>query len=76
MLNYTELFENTFLYKTFEPNADIDNPYAEKEVRIVDILDGPGADRRDYCTVEGIQDWEVDMPLENFLKNARIKEAA
>lgn len=77
MLNYTELFENTFLFKQFDPLAlDMDNPYVEKEVRIVDILDGPGADRRDYCTVEGLEDYEVDMPLENFLKNARIKEVA
>ena len=68
--------KNTFLYKRFEPTGDIDNPYVEKEVRIVDILDGPGADRRDYCTVEGLEDYEVDMPLENFLKNARVKEVA
>ena len=75
MLNYNELFENTFLYKRFDP-LDMNNPYVETECRIVDILDGPGADRRDYCTVEGLEDWEIDMPLENFLKNARIKEVA
>ena len=44
----------------------------DKVVTLVDVLDGPGADRRDYCTVEGLQDWEVDMPLENFIK--MIKE--
>jgi len=42
--------------------------YVRKAVKVVDILDGPGADRRDYCTIEGIYDWEVDMPLENFVK--------
>ena len=75
-MNYTELFENTFLYKRFDPTAGIENPYVEIEVRVTDILDGPGADRRDYCTVEGLEDWEIDMPLENFLRNARVKESA
>lgn len=48
----------------------------EKIVTLTDILDGPGADRRDYCTIEGYYDWEIDMPLENFLKQARPLEAA
>ena len=74
-MNYTELFENTFLFKRFDP-LDMNNPYVEKECRIVDILDGPGADRRDYVVVEGLEDYEVDMPLENFLKNTRVKENA
>ena len=74
-MNYTELFENTFLFKRFDP-LDMDCPYVEKEVRIVDILYGPGADRRDYFVVEGLEDYEVDMHLENFLKNTRVKENA
>jgi len=40
----------------------------EKVVKLTDILDGPGADRRDYCTIEGMQDWDIDMPLEDFAK--------
>jgi len=48
----------------------------EKIVTLTDILDGPGADRRDYCTIEGYYDWEIDIPLENFLKQARPLEAA
>ena len=40
----------------------------EKIVTLTDILDGPGGDRRDYCTIEGYYDWEIDMPLENFIK--------
>ena len=40
----------------------------EKIVTLTDILDGPAGDRRDYCTIEGYYDWEVDMPLENFIK--------
>ena len=40
----------------------------EKVVKLTNVLDGPGADRRDYVTVEGLQDWEVDMPLEDFIK--------
>ena len=40
----------------------------EKIVTLTDILDGPGSDRRDYCTIEGYYDWEIDMPLENFIK--------
>ena len=40
----------------------------QKIVTLTDILDGPGSDRRDYCTIEGYYDWEVDMPLENFIQ--------
>jgi hypothetical protein len=40
----------------------------EKVVKLTNILDGPGADRRDYVTVEGMQDWDIDMPLEDFIK--------
>jgi len=43
----------------------------EKFVKVTSILDGPGSDRRDYCTVKGFYDWELDIPLENFLKQAR-----
>ena len=48
----------------------------EKIVTLKNILDGPGSDRRDYCTIEGYYNWEVDMPLENFMKQARPLEAA
>ena len=44
----------------------------DKIVTLVDILDGPGSDRRDYCTIEGYYDWEIDIPLENFLKKAKL----
>ena len=44
----------------------------DKIVTLVDILDGPGSDRRDYCTIEGYYDWEIDIPLENFLKEAKL----
>ena len=37
---------------------------------MTDLLDGPG-DSGDYVTVDGLEDWEVDMSLENFLRNAR-----
>lgn len=40
----------------------------KKVVTLTDILDGPGADRRDYCTIEGMQAWDIDMPLEDFEK--------
>jgi|SaaInl85LU_5_DNA_1037374.scaffolds.fasta_scaffold02045_4 hypothetical protein len=40
----------------------------EKIVTLTGILDGPGGDPRDYCTIEGYYDWEIDMPLENFIK--------
>jgi len=40
----------------------------EKTVKVTDVLDGPGSGHRDYVTVEGLQDWEVDMPLEDFIK--------
>jgi len=46
--------------KTFET--------VEKVVTLTGILDGPGSDRRDYCTIEGYYDWEIDIPLENFTK--------
>ena len=40
----------------------------EKIVTLTNILDGPGGDRRDYCTIEGYYDWEIDIPLDNFVK--------
>jgi hypothetical protein len=40
----------------------------EKVVKLTNILDGPGADRRDYCTIQGMQAWDIDMPLEDFEK--------
>jgi hypothetical protein len=40
----------------------------EKIVTLTGILDGPGGDPRDYCTIEGYYDWEIDIPLENFIK--------
>lgn len=69
MYSLNEIFESVWLYKTLDLKT---METVEKEVRVTNVLDGPGADRRDYCTVEGIHDWEVDMPLENFLNNARI----
>lgn len=68
-MNIDELLNTEFLFpgmcmKTFETIM--------KPVRVVSVLDGPGQDRRDYCTVIGLQDWEVDMPLDNFLKNAKV----
>lgn len=50
--------------KTFET--------VDKVVKLVGVLDGPGSDRRDYCTIEGYYDWDIDIPLENFIK--MIKE--
>lgn len=44
----------------------------EKIVTLTDILDGPGSDRRDYCTIEGYYDWELDIPLENFEKMVKV----
>jgi len=73
MYDMNDIFENTWLYNALDLKT---METVEKEVRVVSILDGPGADRRDYCIVEGIYDWEVDMPVENFLRNARVKEAA
>ena len=73
MYNMNDIFEKTWLYNALDLKI---METVEKEVRVVSILDGPGADRRDYCVVEGIYDWEVDMPVENFLRNARMKEAA
>lgn len=44
----------------------------EKIVTLTNILDGPGSDRRDYCTIEGYYDWEIDIPLENFEKMVKV----
>ena len=44
----------------------------EKIVTLTGILDGPGGDPRDYCTIEGYYDWEIDIPLENFEKMVKV----
>ena len=69
MTDYNELFNNTWIYLTFDLES---GAMIEKEVHVTDCLDGP--DGSDYVTVEGLQDWEVDISLRNFLKNARIKD--
>ena len=69
MTDYNALFNNTWIYLTFDLET---GAMLEKEVHVIDCLDGP--DGSDYVTVEGLQDWEVDISLRNFLKNARIKD--
>ena len=69
MTDYNALFNNTWIYPAFDMET---GAMVEKEVHVTDCLDGP--DGSDYVIVEGLQDWEVDMSLRNFLKNARIKD--
>ena len=71
MTDYNALFNNTWMYPAFDTET---GAMVEKEVHVTDCLDGP--DGSDYVIVEGLQDWEVDISLRNFLKNARIKEVA
>jgi hypothetical protein len=59
-----ELIGKQIVVNAWEPVAGS----VEKTVTLTSVLDGPGADRRDYVTVEGLKDWEVDMPLEDFIK--------
>ena len=69
MSDYNALFNNTWVYLTFDLDT---GAMIEKEVHVTDCLEGP--DGSDYVIVEGLQDWEVDVSLRNFLKNARIKD--
>ena len=71
MSDYNALFNNTWVYLTFDLDT---GAMIEKEVHVTDCLEGP--DGSDYVIVECLQDWEVDISLRNFLKNARIKEVA
>jgi len=59
-----ELIGKQIVVNAWEPVAGS----VEKTVTLTSVLDGPGSDRRDYVTVEGLQDWEDDMPLEDFIK--------
>ena len=64
-------FDSLFNYSWFMKSLDVKTgQMVEKEVFVTDLLDGPG-EAGDYVTVDGLQDWEVDMSLENFLRNAR-----
>jgi len=45
------------------------------DIKMTGMLDGPGHDNRTYCTIEGLQDWEVDMPLEEFVKMVNKAES-
>ena len=66
-------FDSLFNYSWFMESLDCETgQMVEKEVFVIDCLEGP--DGSDYVTVEGLQDWEVDVSLRNFLKNARIKD--
>ena len=42
-----------------------------KTVKVTAIIDGPRSDPRDYCIIEGLEQWEMDIPLENFINQAR-----
>jgi len=35
-------------------------------------LDGPGSDKRDYCTISGWYGWDLDIPLEDFERQAKL----
>jgi hypothetical protein len=61
-----ELIGKQIVVNAWEPVAGS----VEKIVTLTSVLDGPGtgSDRRDYVTVEGLKDWEVHMPLEDFIK--------
>lgn len=64
-------FDSLFNYSWFMESLDCKTgQMVEKEVFVTDLLDGPG-EAGDYVTVDGLQDWEVDMSLQNFLRNAR-----
>ena len=64
-------FDSLFNYSWFMESLDCKTgQMVEKEVFVTDLLDGPG-EAGDYVTVEGLQDWEIDMPFEDFLKNAK-----
>jgi len=64
-------FDSLFNYSWFMESLDLKTgQMVEKEVFVTDLLDGPG-EAGDYVTVDGLQDWEVDMSLQNFLRNAR-----
>ena len=69
MLDYEAIFNTDFIMK----GMDLETmEVVDKVVKVTNILDGPGMDKRDYCTVEDLQDWEIDMPFEDFLKNAKV----
>lgn len=43
-----------------------------KIVTLEGILDGPGSDKRDYCTISGWYGWDLDIPLEDFERQAKL----
>jgi|TARA_R100001163_G_C5054994_1_gene191503 hypothetical protein len=66
-----EIFKKKFRMLKHEPGVG----RVVVDVEILDVLDGPENDPRDYATVVGLHDWEVGMPLVNFFNNI-VKEAA
>jgi hypothetical protein len=60
-----EMIDKLFVVKAMDFKS---MKLVEKVVKLTNILDGPGADRRDYCTIQGMQAWDIDMPLEDFEK--------
>ena len=67
MIDFDSLFNYSWFFKTTDLKT---GEMVEKEVFVTGLLDGPG-EAGDYVTVDGLQDWEVDMSLANFLRNAR-----
>jgi len=68
-LNHSSEWPTNWIGDTFPAmKFDLESQELVKvDVVLTDMLDGPGHDNRTYCTIEGLQDWEVDMPLEEFV---------
>jgi len=67
-MTYDQIINQTWIMSGLDLST---GQTVEKRVTVTDILDGPGSDRRDYCTIEGYYDWPIDIPVENLLNHGR-----
>ena len=68
-MNMNDLIGKQFIMKGLDLKS---RKEVDKIVTLEGILDGPGSDRRDYCTISGYYNWEIDIPLENFERQAKL----
>ena len=67
-MSYEDIINKSWIMDRIDWNT---GKKVAKTVKVTAIIDGPQSDPRDYCIIEGLEQWEMDIPLENFINQAR-----
>ena len=67
-MSYEDIINKSWIMDRIDWNT---GKKVAKTVKVTAIIDGPQSDPRDYCIIEGLEAWEMDVPLVNFINQAR-----